>query len=71
VAGVSQLSSGNSTFASGGVSFSVNGMRTRSNNFMIDRADRNQPSVSGLVQQINNPDTVAEFRLITNQFAPE
>ncbi len=71
VAGVSQLSSGNSTFASGGVSFSVNGMRTRSNNFMIDGADSNQPSISGLVQQINNPDVVAEFRLITNQFAPE
>ncbi len=71
VAGVSQLSSGNSTIASGGVAFSVNGNRLRSNNFMIDGADSNQPSVSGLIQQINNPDTVAEFRLITNQFLPE
>jgi len=71
VAGVSQLSSGNSSFASGGVSFSVNGMRTRSNNFMIDGADSNNPSVGGLVQEINNPDTVAEFRMITNQFLPE
>ena len=71
VAGVSQLSSGNSTFASGGVAFSVNGMRTRSNNFMIDGADSNNPSVGGLVQEINNPDTVAEFRMITNQFLPE
>jgi hypothetical protein len=69
--GVSQLSSGNSTFAAGGVSFSVNGMRTRSNNFMIDGADSNNSSVSGLVQEINNPDLVAEFRLITNQFLPE
>ncbi len=69
--GVSQLSSGNSTFASGGTSFSVNGMRTRSNNFMIDGADSNNSSVSGLVQEINNPDVVAEFRLITNQFLPE
>jgi hypothetical protein len=71
VAGVSQLSSGNSTFASGGVAFSVNGMRTRSNNFMIDGADSNNSSVGGLVQEINNPDTVAEFRMITNQFLPE
>ena len=71
VAGVSQLSSGNSNFTSGGVSFSVNGMRTRSNNFMIDGADSNNPSVGGLVQEINNPDTVAEFRMITNQFLPE
>ncbi len=71
VAGVSQLSAGNSTFAAGGVNFSVNGNRLRSNNFMIDGADSNQPSVSGLIQEINNPDTVAEFRLITNQFLPE
>jgi outer membrane receptor protein involved in Fe transport len=71
VAGVSQLSGGNSTFASGGVSFSVNGARTRSNNFMIDGADTNQPSIAGSTQEIENPDTVAEFRLITNQFLPQ
>jgi hypothetical protein len=71
VAGVSQLSAGNSTFADGGVSFSVNGARTRSNNFMLDGGDMNQPSVGGATQQVNNPDTVAEFRLITNQFLPE
>jgi hypothetical protein len=71
VAGVSQLSSGNSAFASGGVNFSVNGNRLRSNNFMIDGSDSNNPSTTGLIQEINNPDTVAEFRLITNQFLPE
>jgi outer membrane receptor protein involved in Fe transport len=71
VPGVSQLSQGNSTFAQGGVSFSVNGMRTRSNNFMVDGTDSNSPSVGGLLQEINNPDTVGEFRVITNQFAPE
>jgi hypothetical protein len=69
--GVSQLSSGNTSFAVGGIAFSVNGMRTRSNNFMIDGADSNNSSVSGLVQEINNPDLVGEFRLITNQFLPE
>ena len=61
VAGVSQLSAGNSDFASGGVSFSVNGMRTRSNNFMIDGQDSNNPSVGGLIQEINNPDFVGEI----------
>lgn len=71
VAGVSQLSSGQSEFATGGVAFSVNGMRTRSNNFMVDGQDSNDPSITGLTQVINNPDVVAEFRLITNQFAPE
>jgi hypothetical protein len=71
VPGVSQLSAGNSSFTSGGVGFSVNGNRTRSNNFMIDGGDSNDPSVGGLIQQINNPDTVSEFKLITNQFLAE
>ena len=71
IPGVSQLSSGNSSFAAGGVSFSVNGMRTRSNNFMLDGQDSNNASVGGLVQEVNNPDVVAEFRVVTNQFAPE
>ena len=71
VPGVSQLSGGNSTFAAGGVAFSVNGMRTRSNNFVVDGTDSNSASVGGLLQQINNPDTVGEFRMITNQFSAE
>lgn len=71
VPGVSQLSSGQTAFASGGVNFSVNGMRVRSNNFMIDGQDSNDPSVTGNQQTINNPDVVAEFRIITNQFLAE
>jgi len=70
-AGVSQLSPGQSEFAAGGVSFSVNGMRTRSNNFIVDGQDSNDPRITGLAQVINNPDLVAEVRLITNQFAAE
>lgn len=70
-AGVSQLSSGNSAFATGGVNFSVNGMRLRSNNFMVDGQDSNDPSITGLQQPFNNPDIVQEFRLITNQPAAE
>lgn len=69
-AGVSQLGSGQTGFASG-LNFSVNGMRLRSNNFMLDGQDSNDPSVSGSQQPINNPDVVQEFRLVTNQFAPE
>lgn len=79
VPGVSQQSSGQSAFANSGntgtetnlSAFSVNGMRLRSNNFMIDGQDANSPSVGGFQVPINNPDIVAEFRLITNQFAPE
>jgi hypothetical protein len=79
VPGVSQLSQGQSSFASGGnagtetgaTSFSVNGMRVRSNNFMLDGQDVNDPSVTGLGQGINNQDIVQEFRVITNQFNAE
>ena len=68
--GVSQLGSGQSGFANG-ISFSANGGRVRSNNFIIDGQDSNDPSVSGGQQAMNNPDLVQELRLITNQFAPE
>ena len=68
--GVSQLGSGQTGFASG-TNFSSNGMRVRSNNFMIDGQDSNDPSVTGRQQPINNTDIVQEVRLITNQFAAE
>jgi hypothetical protein len=68
--GVSQLGSGQATFASG-TNFSSNGMRLRSNNFMIDGQDSNDPSVTGRQQPLNNTDIIQEVRLITNQFAAE
>jgi hypothetical protein len=71
VPGVNQLSSGNATLTQGGLAFAVNGMRTRSNNFMIDGADSNEADRTGLAQLINNPDSIAEVRVITNQFAAE
>ena len=53
--------------------FSVNGGRERNNNFMLDGADNNDTEVpgagSGLTSQ--NPDSTQEFRVITNNFAPE
>jgi hypothetical protein len=53
--------------------FSVNGGRERNNNFMLDGADNNDTEVpgasSGLTSQ--NPDSTQEFRIITNNFAPE
>jgi hypothetical protein len=69
-AGVSQLGAGQTGFASG-TNFSVNGMRLRSNNFMMDGQDSNDPSVAGRQQPMNNTDLVQEVRLITNQFAAE
>lgn len=68
--GVSQLGTGQSSFASG-TNFSSNGMRVRSNNFMIDGQDSNDPSVTGRQQPLNNTDIIQEVRLITNQFAAE
>ncbi|MCY7345690.1 MAG: TonB-dependent receptor [Pyrinomonadaceae bacterium] len=70
VPGVSQLSSGQTGFANG-ISFSSNGGRLRSNNFMLDGQDINDPSVSGGQIAINNPDAIGEVRIITNQFLAE
>lgn len=69
-AGVSSLASGQSGFATG-TNFSVNGMRPRGNNFMIDGQDSNDPSITGRQQPMNNTDIVQEIRLITNQFSAE
>ena len=70
VPGVSQLGSGQTGFANG-ISFSSNGGRVRSNNFMIDGQDVNDPSVAGGQVPLNNPDAFQEVRITTNQFLPE
>ncbi|MCX7640286.1 MAG: TonB-dependent receptor [Pyrinomonadaceae bacterium] len=70
VPGVSQLGSGQTGFANG-ISFSSNGGRLRSNNFMLDGQDINDPSVSGGQIGLNNPDAIQEVRIITNQFLAE
>lgn len=79
VPGVTQLSSGNSNFGvngnpgteSGSLMYSANGMRLRSNTFLIDGQDSYYASTGGLMQGLNNPDLIAEVRIITNQFLPE
>src|ERR1700678_8780 len=64
--GVTQSDSG-----LGGVS--INGGRERNNNFLLDGTDNNDADVpgglGGLTSQ--NPDSTEEFRVITNNFAPE
>ena len=75
--GISQLGSGQQSFAGGGVgstsgvSYSANGGRLRSNNFMIDGQDNNDFGVAGAAVPMNNPDLVQEIRLVTNQFSAE
>jgi hypothetical protein len=53
--------------------FSVNGSRSRNNNFLLDGVDNNDTGVpggpSGIVSI--NPDSTQEFRVITNNFNAE
>ncbi|MDQ3175671.1 MAG: carboxypeptidase-like regulatory domain-containing protein [Acidobacteriota bacterium] len=76
-AGVTQLGAGQTNFAGGGagatsgVSYSANGGRIRSNNFMIDGQDNNDFGVAGASVPLNNPDLIQEVRLLTNQFTAE
>jgi outer membrane receptor protein involved in Fe transport len=59
-------------FAPGGVgSFSVNGSRGRSNNFLIDGTENNDISVAGQGFQITNPDAVQEVNIQTSNFDAE
>ncbi len=51
--------------------FSVNGSRGRSNNFMIDGTENNDISVSGQAFTITNPDVVQETNVQTSNFDSE
>ena len=53
--------------------FSANGTSERNNNFLLDGVDNNDTEVPGIASGLNslNPDSVQEFRVITNNFAPE
>jgi len=53
-----------------GSGFTINGGRTRSNNFMIDGANNNDQSLSTPRQQFT-PEVLAEVRIITNNFSAE
>src|SRR5262245_50101219 len=74
--GLSQLVTGQATFAGPslaqnpqiGLSFSVNGGRLRSNNFMLDGQDMNDPTFAGAEVALNNPDAIREITIITNPF---
>ena len=68
--GVIQLVSGQATFNQV-LSFSANGGRLRSNNFMLDGQDMNDPTFTGAEVALNNPDAIREVTIITNQFRAE
>ena len=70
VPGVTSLATGQAAAASG-LSFSANGRPLRSNNFMIDGQDMNDPVFTGGEVALNNPDAIQEVHVITNQFRAE
>ena len=53
--------------------FSVNGSRERSNNFLMDGTDNNDPDFGGFPRGLSvlNPETTQEFRVINNSYLPE
>jgi hypothetical protein len=53
--------------------FSVNGSNERNNNFLLDGVDNNDTDVPGGPAGLTalNPDSAQEFRVITNNYAPE
>jgi hypothetical protein len=54
-----------------GTGFSVNGLRPRSNNFLIDGFDNNDSGIAGQAFQPNNTESVQEVTVLTNAYAPE
>lgn len=56
---------------SNGTTLSVNGNRSRSNNFTIDGQDNNDLSVAGPAFFIDNQDVVADFNVVTNNFSAQ
>jgi hypothetical protein len=54
---------------SNGPQLSINGQRTRSNNFQIDGQANNDNSVAGPSIFLGNADAIAEFQVITNYSA--
>jgi outer membrane receptor protein involved in Fe transport len=58
-------------FGFGVGTFSVNGSRGRSNNFMVDGVENNDVSVAGQLVTITNPDAVAEVSVQTSNFDAE
>jgi hypothetical protein len=54
-----------------GVGFSVNGLRPRANNFLIDGFDDNDNGITGQAFQPQNIESVQEVTFLTNAYAAE
>ena len=58
-------------FGLGISTFSVNGSRGRSNNFLLDGTENNDISVAGQAFQVTNPDAVQEISVQTGNYDAE
>lgn len=56
---------------SNGLLFSANGQRARSNNFLLDGQDNNDPTIAGPGYGFSNLEAIGEFQVITNQYSAE
>jgi hypothetical protein len=56
---------------SNGLLFSANGQRARSNNFLLDGQDNNDPTIAGPSYFFGDLEAVGEFQVITNQYSAE
>ena len=56
---------------SNGLVFSANGQRARSNNFLLDGQDNNDPTIAGPAYFFTMLEAVGEFQVITNQYSAE
>lgn len=61
---------GRDSFANG-INFSVNGLRARANNFLIDGFDNNDNGISGQAFQPTNPEAVKEVTVLSNAYPAE
>ncbi len=56
---------------SNGLLFSANGQRARSNNFLLDGQDNNDPTIAGPGYSFSNLEAIGEYQVITNQYSAE
>lgn len=54
-----------------GSGFSVNGLRPRANNFLIDGFDNNDQEIAGQALQPQNLEAIKEVTVLRNSYAPE
>lgn len=71
VPGINVIGSGtNNTPGGTNVNFSVNGMRITSNNHLLDGVNNVEP-ISGAAMIVPSPDSLREFRILTNAYGAE